>query len=385
MIIADKPYISDLLLNTAAKNNFAMLETGALKDLNSGENLNIITKEEFIEHIKQSARPMIYCNSENSIDFIAKNLDFTDLPEKINLFKDKIKFRKLISSIYPDFYFKEVGFNELNPLSAKEVKFPAVLKPSVGFLSFGVYTVNDEEELKTAINSLNSDINNIKNIFPETVVDTSEFIIEELIKGEEFAVDVYFNDKSEPVILNIFKHPFVNEKDVSDRLYYTSAEIIREYNNKFTELFAQIAQKAELKNFPAHIELRVTKNNIIPIEVNPMRFAGWCLTDLACRAWGINVYEYCLNGLKPDWNKILKDKDGIYYYFVVAPIPGNINKDGIKSIAYDSFSALMKNPLEIRKIDYKTLPLFATAFAKTIDYEEINRILNADFEKFIET
>lgn len=58
-----------------------------------------------------------------------------------------------------------------------------------------------------------------------------------------------------------------------------------------------------LKNFPAHIEIRIDKNgNINPIEVNPLRFGGWCTTgDISWYAYGFNSYEYFLKGKKPDW------------------------------------------------------------------------------------
>ena len=40
-----------------------------------------------------------------------------------------------------------------------------------------------------------------------------------------------------------------------------------------------LAKLAGLKNFPLHTEVRVNeKGEIIPIEVNPMRFGGWCTT-----------------------------------------------------------------------------------------------------------
>lgn len=58
------------------------------------------------------------------------------------------------------------------------------------------------------------------------VLDTGKFIIEENIEGEEFAVDAYFNSKEKPVILNILKHIFSSENDVSDRVYFTSKSVM---------------------------------------------------------------------------------------------------------------------------------------------------------------
>jgi hypothetical protein len=40
-------------------------------------------------------------------------------------------------------------------------------------------------------------------IYPEQVLDTRSFLIEEYIEGDEFALDAYFDGDGNPVILNI--------------------------------------------------------------------------------------------------------------------------------------------------------------------------------------
>jgi hypothetical protein len=46
-----------------------------------------------------------------------------------------------------------------------------------------------------------------------------------------------------------------------------------------------IGKATEISNFPVHIKVRVDKSgNVIPIEVNPMRFAG-CTTDIRRGLW----------------------------------------------------------------------------------------------------
>ena len=111
--------------------------------------------------------------------------------------------------------------------------------------------------------------NSRKKFYPEAVVNTSKFIIEEYIQGEEYAVDAYYDKNGNPVILNIFHHPFFNSKDVSDRIYVMSTDIMIKYMAKFAMLLKEIGDKNNIKNFPLHIELRVTEDErIIPIEVN---------------------------------------------------------------------------------------------------------------------
>ena len=131
-------------------------------------------------------------------------------------------------------------------------------------------------------------------------------------------------------------------------------------------------------------KLRKNDKTIIPIELNPLRFCGWCITDIAHFSWGINVYEYFFKQLKPDWNKILENASDDYFYFTLGDIPSTINRKSIKQINYNKYLENIKNPLSIRKIDYKENPLFAIVFAQTKDINEIKNILNLDMQNFIE-
>ena len=65
-----------------------------------------------------------------------------------------------------------------------------------------------------------------------------------------------------------------------------------------------------MKNIPVHVEVRLKPDQqIIPIEVNPLRFGGWCTTaDLAGMSFGINPYEMFLKQEKPDWEKIFSGR-----------------------------------------------------------------------------
>lgn len=381
MFLLNQPYVSPLLKDTIKKNKYAVLKNDFTLDFDDYDFL--FSDEDAVKQIK-CHNEKIYSNSEDSIEWIIKNLSFSDIPEKIELFKNKVKFRNLLKQLYPDFYYKEVLLSDLKNLDKTSLKYPFVLKPAVGFLSFGVYPVRNEIEFENVIKNIDKDIEKLKGFFPIEVVDTSKFIIEEMINGDEFAIDVYYNNKGEAVILNIFKHPFLNEKDVSDRLYYTSKEIIQTYIPKFQPLLDKIGVAANLKNFPIHIEIRVENEKIIPIEVNPMRFAGWCDTDLAYFAYGINIYEYYMENKKPDWDEILKNKGDELYYFTAAEMPSSIDKNKVKNFNYDDYLSYIKNPLEIRKFDFKTKPLFAFVFGKTSDFKEINDILALDMKKFIE-
>ena len=375
MIILNKPYVSDFLVETIDKNNFTVLD-------------NEIARKYFPQECLTSTKnavseKLFYSNSENSIDWILENMADTELAEMIRISKDKALFREKLKSVYPNYFFKEVEVNELKNLDIKSLKFPFVLKPTVGFLSFGVYPIKNEEDWQKTLGRIDLDIENFKNIFPQSVVDTNKFLIEEMIDGEEYAIDGYFDENNEATILNIFLHPFFNDKDVSDRAYYTSKKIIEENLSEFKQVLDKVGKACNYKNFPFHLELRKNDKNIIPIELNPIRMCGWCITDIAYYAWGINVYEYYFKQLKPDWEEILKNASSDYFYFTLGDIPSNINRSEIKEIDYDKYLKNIEKPLSIRKIDYSVNPLFAIVFGQTPNLDEIKNLLNLDMAQFV--
>jgi biotin carboxylase len=75
-----------------------------------------------------------------------------------------------------------------------------VIKPAVGFFSIGVHIVENEKDWIKAKSELQPD--KLKSIFPENVLNTSNFIIEEFIRGEEYAIDYYYDNNGD-VLLNV--------------------------------------------------------------------------------------------------------------------------------------------------------------------------------------
>lgn len=387
MFILEKPYVSSFLIDTIVNNNWKVLDNEVLKSTNIEEGaIYTISSNDAKNRYLAQEFPLIYANSENAINWVIENLPQSNLAEYIKLFKDKSAFRELLKKIYPNFYFKTVEFNQLKNMLPNEIQFPVVIKPTIGFLSFGVHTVKNTKEWSEVVANLEKEMNLAMKLYPENVVNASNFIIEELIDGEEFAVDAYYDRNGEPIILNIFQHPFYNSKDVSDRIYLMSTGIMIKYMAKFALLLRKIGNLKNIRNFPMHIELRVNKQgNIIPIEVNPMRFAGWCTTDVAKFAWGINPYEYFYYQKRPDWNKILENAKNGVYYFSMAEVPANIERTSIKGFDYDKFLSNYSNILEVRRINPQNNPLFAVIFGHTRDKNEVLNILSLKTQDYIIT
>lgn len=385
MILIDNPYISDFLIKTIKENNFEIIATKEAKSLINDDSLNWISENDAKNKLLISPNPLVYTNSENSLTWIFNNLKETNLPEQIGLFKDKLKFRELTKGMFPDFLFRKIKIEDIKTLDIDELKLPFVIKPSLGFFSIGVHIIRNKSDWYAAQKELNYD--NLKSIYPKEVMDASTFIIEEYIEGEEFAIDAYFNNDGEVVILNILHHIFSSSTDVSDRVYSTSKSIISKYKKSVEEFLKTIGKKADLKNFPLHVEVRINEKGVIkPIEINPQRFGGWCTTgDLAWYAFKFNSYQYFIQNKKPNWDEIFKTmKDKIYSIILLNNNSGFIPSE-ISHFDFDMLKQDLENIVVIRKLDFNKYNAFGILFTETSkgNERELKEILNSDLTKYI--
>ena len=384
MLLLDKPLISDFVKDTIRKKHIQALDTGDM--LENGE-LNTLTEQDVISAFKADPGKRLHTTSENAISWIEDNLDFTNLPGKISIFKNKFKFRELTKDMYPELFYQKVSLNELDELNFDRIPFPFIIKPNVGFFSMGVHLVPDRNVWSNVKVKIKSEIEHIQAVYPKTVLDTASFIIEEEIVGTEYAIDAYFDDTGEAVVLGVMEHVFGGNEDVSDRVYLTSKNIVSDKIKSFDHFLKQIGERAGLKNFSLHVEVRIDKNNnIVPIEVNPLRFGAWCTSaDLMHYAFGFNPYVYYLNNQKPDWDKIFsKCTDDIYSIIILDNSTG-YPADQVQLFDFSTFLAHFRNPWELRKINYMQYPLFGILFARTRpdEYREIENILHSDLREFV--
>lgn len=387
MFLLDEPYVSDFLAQTIQSNGIPVIDTAAARQFLGQRQVSFVSETAAVEKITAGVAPRLYSNSENAIGWISKNLSGTTIPETIDIFKNKARFRRLIAASFPDFFYKEISLNEMPSLDTTDLPFPFIIKPTTGFFSMAVHKVTTPEEWPAIHEQINNGIEAIQGIYPEEVMNTGSFIIEECIKGDEFAVDAYFNDEGTPVILGIYQHLFASDMDVSDRVYMTSAQIIHDNLSSFTQFLASVGKQADIKNFPVHVELRVTTDGTInPIEVNPMRFGGWCTTaDMTATAWNFNPYTAYLNDEKPDWKNITAGKEGLIYSIIVLDNSTGIEGRHISSFNWNSLKERFHNPLAHRPVDYNAYPLFGFLFSETPSdrLDELQYILGSDLREFI--
>ena len=385
MFIIEKPYVSEYLVDTVLNHDWAVLDNETIEDCGIEEGaFNLWSSEKAANNYIKQEYPLIYSNSENAIEWILENLPKSNISNYIKLFKDKFAFREKLKKLYPNFYYEEISYEDINYVDKENFKFPLVLKPSVGFLSFGVHVIKNIHKWDNSIKDLHKEIYQSNSLYSDKVVNSTKILLEELVEGEEFAIDAYYDRNGTPVILNIFKHIHQNENDVKDRLYITSTSIMIEHMAKFANLVRDLGELIDIKNFPIHLEVKINKNDeIIPIEVNPMRFAGWCTTDIAQYAWGINVYECFHNQLFPNWNNILANSGKDIYYFSLLEVPDGYPRSSIRSFDYNNCLINFPNVLELRRVNFRENQLFGIVFGKAEKEEDLMPILQTDMKKFI--
>lgn len=384
MFIFDHPYISDVAENFLVQSQVPLLKNKFSEQFIS-KKARHISDEEAVSYLKQNNFKWLYSSSENAIAWINEKFGKDSaLSQKIDLFKDKFKFREATKGIFPDITFLKIPAEKIETLTFEEIGAPFIIKPVVGFISAGVYRVNTPEEWTEVQQKIHESTTEAANVFPDEVLSNSTYIIESIIEGEEYAVDSYFDENNKPVVLNILHHKFNGEQDMSDRLYITSAEIIQKQLKPIEDFLKKIAQLGDFSGMPVHTEIRIDKKgNIRPIEVNPLRFAGWCSTDIAYYAYGLNVYQTFAEKRKPDWNALLEGKETDQYAMALIEKPTPITEQ--QSFNYDKLSSQVSEVLTMRKIDYRTFPLYAFMFFKVTPEtkEDLQTVLTLNPDQFV--
>lgn len=387
MFFIDKPFVSDFLKSTLKEYQIPVVEMPQTAELQLLPGTQLISPEQAIALFQGSESEPVYMNSENAIGWLAQHDAFTELSARIELFKDKAAFRRLMQPVYPDFWFREVSLHDLPSLDISGVPFPFIIKPSVGFFSLGVHYVAAPEEWPETVAAIQRELKEAQGMYPTEVMNAETLILEACIEGEEYAVDAYFDADGNPVVLGILKHVFSSADDVSDRVYITSRSVFEENLEPFTDFLQSVGEQAGVKTFPIHVELRKDADGTIrPIEINPMRFGGWCTTaDLTHHAFGINPYVCLAQQIKPDWPALLaRQRDDLFALVVLDNSTGVACAD-IASFDYEALTARFEKPLELRRTDVAAYQVFGFLMTQTrADHaEELTGILHSDLTEFI--
>lgn len=386
MLVLDKPYVSEFLLRCAEEHDIPVLSTPEARRLARGHRLNFVEPDAARTARLGADAPRILTNSENALAWVADLSPDPELIARVDLFKDKLAFRRATSSLHPDIEFRGIPLEDLAQANPADFAYPCVIKPAIGFFSMSVHPLFGPEAWSGTVKEIEAEVAAARGIYPSSVVDASVFIVEQMLEGEEFAVDGYFDSTGQPVILGVFRHLFASGDDVSDRVYVTSREIIEECLPAFSEYLAALGQATGCRDFPFHVELRRDGSGALrPIEVNPLRFGGWCTTaDLTTQAFGFDPYLAWFRAEAPDWSAILADQSGQTYAIVVLDNSTGFDAAEIQSFDLDAVCARFAHVIEARPIDYREYPVFGFLFVRTpsSDLSELESILASNLAEY---
>lgn len=380
MIVLDEPYASEPLVAWLEASQHPVLDNAFARTLAPGR-INLVTPEEAARRLEEGER--VYTNSENALAWIVDNVRNESLVHAIGLFKDKAAMRRALTSLDPDLFFKTCSVDELFKLDFAQLEPPFVLKPSVGFCSMGVYAIQSREDWERALADIQKNASSWHDMYPESVIGAGSFILEGYIEGTEYALDAYFDEAGRAHMLNVLRHDFASAEDTSDRMYVTSAPIVREMSPVFTAWLDRVNALVGARNFPVHVEVRVKDGHVSPIEFNPLRFAGLGGTDVSYYGYGYRTYQAFLEDDQPDFDAAFAGKDDKVYTMSLLNAPADAT--GEETFDYDAFAERFSHVLELRHFDVKRVGNYGFLFLETDadSADELDFLMHSDLKEFL--
>ncbi|MEG2530598.1 MAG: ATP-grasp domain-containing protein [Raoultibacter sp.] len=381
MIIVDEPYVSRELKEYLQATKHPVLNNDMARSIARDYRISLVDDRACAAAIDAGER--LYTTAENALPWVSARVCNPAMLRAIGIFKDKARMRQLLAPLYPELVCRTLSFDEVLASDFPADATPFVLKPSVGFCSVGVYVITGENDWNKARDDIEQNAVMWQKWYPESVVGNSVFVLESYIEGIEYAIDAYYDGQGRAHVLNVLRHDFASASDTSDRLYYTGASLIREHEQQFTEWLDRVNAFVDVKDFPVHVEVRVQDSQVVPIEFNPLRFAGLGGTEIAYYGYGFHPYDYYLRDAVPEWDRILMGKDDRLFCMSVLGAPANMA--GTEIFDYETFLAHFEHVFCLNRFDYHDLNAFGFLFFETsaTDTAERDFLLNVDLRAFL--
>ena len=162
-------------------------------------------------------------------------------------------------------------------------------------------------------------------------------------------------------------------------IYMTNKEVFTKVYDKAKAFFSELNKKLRLTNIALHSEFKLS-DELIPIEINAMRFGGMGLGNMIYHSLGVNAYEHFILEKTPDWDQIWKDHSESNFVYFIAYNGSKIDKNE-KSPDFDKLERRFTRILNKTKFDYKTQLAFAV-YTLEESKENIGNLLTIDFNDY---
>ncbi len=355
-------------------------ESGTLESLPITEHLEIISNDDLVKtDLRFTKDDKVCIASEVSIETIVNRMDDRSRKNTIESLKDKYIFRKTIASIYPEYQYQFVEASQIKNLA---ITRKSVIKPVKGVFGTAVRTIDRGTDLKKLAVELKTELSKNESIFSDGVLSKEDFLVEEYIEGEEYAVDMFYDADGNPCIINICHHPIPENKAYLHILYYFSKEVFDRIYTKAKHFFIELNKILNVTNLSIHGEFKLHNDELMPIELNPLRYGGMGFGNMVFHALGINPYTYFLNNIEPDWQSIWEDRQEDIFCFFIAYNGVNININECKPNRERLKQQFTEVLLEC-SFDYQTQLTFGIYCLKETK-ENLANLLKIDFDDFFD-
>ena len=380
MVILDAPVASDPLLGWLADSQHPVLANGFSRQLARSHRLNLVGPDEAAARIDGGER--VYTNSENALAWLLEHTASDNLKETIRLFKDKAAMRERLSPLNPGLFFATFDRAELEAVDIGDLPLPVVLKPAVGFCSMGVYVIEERGDWARAVADIAQREADWRARYPESVVGGDAYLVEGYLGGTEYALDMYYDEQGRAHLLNVLRHDFAGPEDTSDRLYLTNDAIVGAMAGRFVEWLDAVNEAVGARSFPVHVEVRVDGDAIVPIEFNPLRFAGLGGTDVAYYGVGLRTYAAYLEDEPVDLAALYGAHPGqTFSMSLLNPAP---TADLARPFDYDALAARFSHVLSFARFDPDVTGSYGFLFRRTDEppADELDFLLRSDLLEF---
>jgi len=290
-------------------------ESGTLETLPITKGMQVIQEDKFLQLAKELVSSNKICiTSEAALESVICKIDDDSKVIAIKAMKDKYLFRKLLKDLFPSLQYETVELKEISKLKLKSKK---ILKPVKGCFGTAVKMIDENSDITSVIEEIKGELTKNAAILSDNVLSHSKFILEDYIEGEEYAVDMFFDSKGIPHIVNIYYHPTPKYSEYLHMIYYTSKNIFEKVFKMAILFFVEINKILKLKNITLHSEFKLSKE-LTPIEINPMRYGGMGLGNMIYHSLNINPYKLFQEEKSPDWDKIWQQYPKENFVFLIA-------------------------------------------------------------------
>ncbi len=352
-------------------------ESGALETLPRTEGMQMLKDTEIQkENLQFNLNDKVCITSEASLQVVKEALTDKSRKNAINVLKDKYKFREIVSQLYPNYQFEKVSFQDIVNLKVEEKR---IIKPAKGFFGIAVKTIEKNSDLEKLSKEIEDEIKSTYGVFSQEMLSQNEFVVEDYIEGEEYAVDMFYDKNGEPHIVNIYHHPLPRVEAYLHMLYYSSKEVFDKTYDKSITFFKKLNEILGVKNMVLHAEFKYD-SDFIPVEINAMRYGGVGLGNLIYHSVGVNPYQCFNQEQTPNWTEIWNKYPNDNFAFLIAYNGTEIDKSryepDIKKLKEDLNEVLYK-----AIFDYKSQLTFGV-FCLRETKEGLKKILNIDFNDY---